>query len=282
MSSFPDSDVRTSTGVPAAGGGTAPSDVLARVKAEGLRRRTRRHRRNGVLAVLGLAIVAVPAIALLPGDGGDEDVTVAAESDADARPTPTSARRPASTTVPPSTATTATTLPTVTTIVVDGDEVGLIPPTSVVRPPRTTVPPSTAPPTTAPVCRNSTDAACGEFRWDPEPAPNQPLTAAFVDSPGSAVVGEAVVFNVVWSDPDATLSYDSFSAEGVGLGRACAQQARFGPWTPPEPAGGSGELSYQHTFTAPGTYTVVVSVGTADCNNPYGNDTTAETVVTVE
>ena len=50
-------------------------DVLAAVKAEGLRRRRRRHRRNGVLAGLALALVAVPAIALLPGDDGDDDAT---------------------------------------------------------------------------------------------------------------------------------------------------------------------------------------------------------------
>ncbi len=276
MSSFPDSDVRTSVGVPT--GSTAPEDVLARVKTDGLRRRTRRHRRNSVLAALGLAIVAVPAIALLPGDDGNDDVTVAADSDA--RPTPTTNRRRTTTTTPSTVApTTATTLPTVTTIIVDGDEVGLIPPTSVVRRPTpTTAPPTTAP---APVCRNSMESACGDFRWDPAPAPNQPLSLGFVDSPASAVVGEPVVFNVVWSDPDATLSYDNFSADGVGLGQACAAVQRFGPWTPPDPAGGSGELTYQHTFSAPGTYTVVVSAGTADCNSPYGNDATAEIVVTV-
>ena len=282
MPSFHDADLTIANPVEVPTGATAPEDVLSRVKSEGLRRRNRRHRRNSALAVLGIAIAAVPAVALLPDGGGDaEDVTVAAEGDAnEGRPTTSVARRPVTSLT--TATTTVETLPPTTVVQVEGGEAVLIPPTSVVRPPRptTTVPPPTTAP--APTCRNSTDPACGAFRWDPEPAPNAALSIGFVDPTTTAAVGEEVVFNVVWSDADATLTYDNFSAEGVGLGRACTQEARFGPWTPPEPAGGSGDLVYRHTFTEAGTYTVVVSAGTADCNTPYGNDATTELTVTVQ
>jgi len=48
--------------------------------------------------------------------------------------------------------------------------------------------PTTAAP--APSCRNSTDAACGEFRWDPAPAANQPMTVTWqpATEPGSVMV----------------------------------------------------------------------------------------------
>jgi hypothetical protein len=269
LPSFPElhDDVQV-VGAPPAGP-VAPADVLARVKAEGLRRRTRRHRRNGVLAALGIALLAVPAVALLPEDG-DDDVTVAAEGDGDAAPRTTEAHRPTTTV---STAATATTAPP-TTVVVEGGDVGLVPPLVIEREaPVTTVP--------APVCRNSTDAACGEFRWDPAPAANQPLTAGFGPST-EATAGVPFTIEVNWADPDAAdLTFDHFSPDGVGLARACTIEPRYGPWTPPAPARGAGQLRYTHTFEAPGTYTVVVSLGTADCNSPYGSDVTVEQTITV-
>jgi hypothetical protein len=57
----------------------APSDVLARVKAEGMRRRSRRHRRNFAVAGVALCALAVPVVSLWPGgDPGTERVDVAA------------------------------------------------------------------------------------------------------------------------------------------------------------------------------------------------------------
>lgn len=256
---------------PAVTGPAAPADVLARVKAEGLRRRTRRHRRNAVLAVVALALVAVPTVSLLP-DGGDEEVTVAADpgqpttaedrSDGDGSATSS----PGSST-PPSTAAGAA-------------EPAAPAPTAVADPPPSTAP---VPPSSVPItpCRNSYDSACGDFRWDPEPGPNGPITAAFVDAPATAIVGEQVTFTVAWTDPDAELAYDHFSPDGVGMGQACTMEMRFGPWTPPDPVADGGELSYTHAFDAPGTYVVVVSIGTGGCNNPYGSDKAVETSITV-
>lgn len=272
MPSFPDLDDDVDAGAPvvAAAGPVAPADVLARVKTEGLRRRTRRHRRNGVLAALGIALLAVPAVALLP-EGGTDDVTVAAEGDGDASPRTTEARRPTTTVT---TATTATTIPP-TSVVVEGEEVGLIPPLVIEREPTaTTVPPG-------PACRNSTDPACGEFRWDPAPAANQDLTAAFVDVPATVTAGEPTTFFVAWSDPDATLAYDMFSADNALLAQPCQIENRFGPWTPPPTEPGSGELSYTHTFEAPGTYTVAVALATGACDSPYNSQGTVYLDVTV-
>jgi len=272
LPSLPDlTDLDAEFGAPvqSVGGPAAPSDVLARVKAEGLRRRTRRHRRNGVLAALGLALVAMPAIALLPGEDRPEGLTVAADPD----------REPATTIERPEIdgpITTAVTTVAPPTTVVDPTQTSLGPATTIERdvPPPTTVP-------AGPTCRNSTDPACGDFRWDPQPAPNQAITAAFVDAPQTVTAGEAATFTVAWSDPDAPLEYDNFSADGVGLAMPCAMEPRYGPWTPPDAVAGSGELTYTHTFTEPGTYTVVVSIGTGQCGSPYADTATRELTVTV-
>ncbi len=265
----------------------APGDVLARVKAEGMRRRLRRRRRNGALAVLGIAALAVPAAALLPGDDPEESVTVASEgaegSDADSEPArPSTTDAPVAGSQSPTTPTSLGSATTVPSVVVPGPdpETELGPAVSIERPlpPPTTVPPQTTVP--APSCVNSTDPACGPFRWDPAPGPNGELTAS-IAAPATAAVGEQVTFEVTWSDPDATLTFDHFSADGVGLARSCAVEPRYGPWTPPAATAGSGALSYTHAFGAPGTYTVVVSLGTGECANPYGSDRTAEVTVVV-
>lgn len=281
MPSFPDLHDDLVVGAPAGPSGpagpTAPADVLARVKAEGLRRRSRRHRRNGVLAVLGLVLLALPAVALLPGSGED-DLTVAADGggDGDGAPATSAPRAPATT------LTTAAVEELPATSVVPVPDDGAPVPTSVVgvpapgprQGPATTVP-------AAPACRNSTDPACGEFRWDPQPAPNEPLTAGFGPIT-EATAGVPFTVEVNWADPDAAeLTYDAFVVDGVVLGRPCAYEARYGPWTPPDAARGAGQLRYTHTFDAPGTYTVTVSLGSADCASPYASDVTIEQTITV-
>jgi hypothetical protein len=249
------------------GGGAAPLDVLARVKAEGMRRRVRRRRRTGALVVLGVAVLAVPAAALLPsGSSGRDSVTAASDGESSAS-TPA---RPSTTAAPVAGSQSATTVesfpttavPPVVPVPVPDPDTELGPAVSIERelPPQTTVPETTVPP--------------------PAPPPNQPLVAGFVDTPSTAAVGEEVLFTVAWSDPDAQLTFDHFSTDGVGLARGCTVEQGSGQ-APPEPVGGGGEVSYTHTFDAPGVYTVVVSLGTGDCSSPYGNDATVETTVTV-
>lgn len=154
-------------------------------------------------------------------------------------------------------------------------------PTVVASTPSTTARPS--PITTATVgstttttlleCRNSTDRACGEFRWDPPPPPNQPLTIAATPT----VNGRTLTLRVVTSDPDANVKSGCASVDfGDGTepaARACAVVAClevFGPWTPPAPQPSEEEQVHTHTYEKPGTYTVTIRASTAQgCYDPY-------------
>lgn len=251
-------------------GGDAPLDVLASVKTEGGRRRRRRHRRNAALSGLALALVAVPAFALV--GGGDDPQRVestdlaGADHDSsrepDAEPAPESGAG-----VPQSTTTTA-------------------PPTEVagVVITRPEAPPETVPPTTAPplVCHNSTDERCGGFYWDPQPGANQPLT---LSTSVLDLGGGQYRIDVVWTDPDApTLTGTDDDTDGVMIGVGCnpVERNRFGPWTPPAAAAGSGSFSI--TYTSPGDgqpHSVSIYAATlTDCGyDPYGSE--AQTTVTI-
>jgi hypothetical protein len=95
------------------------------------------------------------------------------------------------------------------------------------------------------------------------------------------VVGQKLDFEVAWSDGDATLQHHYIAVEG-GMTQACDMWPRFGPWTPPPPAPGSGTLPHSQTFQEPGTFRLTASLSTANCSSPYGNDLVIETTVTVE
>src|SRR5207302_4809101 len=79
--------------------------------------------------------------------------------------------------------------------------------TPVRQPPATT---TTAALQVAPArtCRDSYDPACGPFRWDPDPGPNQPLTVTVTPQSQQGKVGQAVNFHVVADDPDARIARD--------------------------------------------------------------------------
>lgn len=247
---------------------TPPSDdVLAVVRSEGGRRRARRHRRNAALGAIGLVALAVPALALLP-DGGDDQLTVAAERE------PTTTER-ASTTV--TTAMTATTVvSTVTSLPADSTPATTVPAT---RRPATTVPATTIPPL---VCRDTIDPACGPFYWDPAPAANQGLSASFLEAPTEAVVGQEVTFTVAWSDPDADQFSEAFSVEGVSIAGPCTIAERYGPNTPPPAQAGSGTRTYSHTFTTADVYDVRVDLFSGNvCDHPYASEGHLQVFVTV-
>ena len=269
-----------------------PHDVLRSVKAEGGRRRLVRRRRNLAVAVLGLALVAVPAAALRSGSGGrpqEIDVAAGGGSEGGATELVPDASEPAlvepvgpdlvpgdpATTVPTLPAAAPTPDPVATTPTTAGATVAPAPGGSAVT---TTAAPTTA--TTARVCRNSDDPACGAFRWDPAPAPNQPLVARFTKAPATAPVGD-VTFELEWSDGDAGLTFHQLSTDGTALVAACSMTPRYGPWTPPPAAGASGTVPSTATFTAPGTYRVIASLSSADCTSPYGNDLQVETSITI-
>ena len=111
--------------------------------------------------------------------------------------------------------------------------------------PRVTTPDSTtapgAPSTTLP-CRNSTDPACGPFRWDPPPGPNQPVAIEITHSPSAPQVGEQVTVTVHVAEADSQIDgvTVSFGDEEVltlppASVVACDGAAPAGPWTPPRP-----------------------------------------------
>jgi hypothetical protein len=148
--------------------------------------------------------------------------------------------------------------------------------TTTTRPPTITT--TTRPrPTTTPICGNSQDPACGPFRWDPQPPPNQPLTVSVTVSPVPAVAGEVVSFHVVAEDPDGqitgqTVEYGDGSGEGADSQPQCA--AAHGPWSPPAGTPDRVERTYQHTYARPGSYTVVFRYRSfGPCPDPaiYGN-----------
>lgn len=184
--------------------------------------------------------------------------------------------------------TTATSLPTVE------------PTSSVPRPastPATTSRPATSPTSRPPAstsstattqpCRNSEEPACGPFRWDPPPAPDQAMTVEISYLPTAPKAGETVVFSVTVDDPDgsglldrtgiANNYGDGTPSQGVAGHADCV--ARFGPWTPEAPKPLHAELTFRHSYATAGTYTVSFpfkSIG--DCTHGPSQATATATI----
>jgi hypothetical protein len=146
--------------------------------------------------------------------------------------------------------------------------------------------PST-PPSTVP-CRNSTDPACGPFRWDPPPAPDQPVQIEITRSPNAPHVGEPVTVTVHVSEADSKIGSVTvgFGDEAAVLlppvtAVACDGASPAGPWTPPAAIPDDNVTTYDHTYTRPGDYTIDVYAASADfldakCPpNPYASQGTA-------
>lgn len=122
----------------------------------------------------------------------------------------------------------------------------------------------------APACRNSTDPACGPFRWDPQPAPNQPIQYTVSINPEHPQVGEEVTFVIEASDPDAVLTPTaislSFGDASPTINRRNPDpcDVRYGPWTPPDPAPGHIRKTYQHVYESPGSFPVAFTIYSDD------------------
>lgn len=259
---------------------------------------------RGALPVV-TAVAAVAALSLLTvavmtpfGDDDDDRAFVGAE------PTTTegTARRPA-----PRPTTTTTALQVLgETTERDPDAQGepTVPPA--VPGPSTTLAPAPAPvaasppaPSTAPVptttsCRNSTDPACGEFSWDPQPGPYDVEVYA-VSTPVAAVAGQPVTFAVDYVDPsgaeaqgtclnwwvsDPTVINTS-SCEVIAT--ACA---RTGAHDPPAPSQERIPLARTITFETPGEHEVRIEGNIAThladgCESPYRNTFTRTFTIVV-
>jgi hypothetical protein len=156
--------------------------------------------------------------------------------------------------------------------------------------PATTAPPAKGPP---PTCRNSYDPACGSFRWDPDPGPNQPMTGQITFDPPNPRAGDTVTFHIVANDPDAQPVGICNASYGQGeAGYVCDPRpkidpsycpAQYGPWTPPGRQTGNLDTTDRHLYKNAGSYDVSFDLGSAqgDCNNPYASGLTVKTTVIV-
>jgi hypothetical protein len=152
--------------------------------------------------------------------------------------------------------------------------------------------PTPAPaPAPAKACRNSYDAACGPFRWDPDPGPNAPLTVTATPHPEQVNAGQEVNFHIVADDPDAKIDRCYTVDFGDGQkGNTCpppgACPTPFGPWTPPAKVHDHYELDVKHTYTTarPDPYVASFQLQSHSfCNpDPYGGSGQAPATVKVK
>jgi hypothetical protein len=265
-----------------------PPELSARrdeLHARVLRRgRSLRRRRAGAIGGLLAVLLAVPATVVAvgaAGEGTDPRVETLA-------PGVTEAVDPTTTTVAPTTTTVA---PPTTTSVPAGDGSGatgvLGPDGEIPAGPGPAAPPdSSVPPATTPACRNSTDPACGPFRYDPTPT-NEPATIE-VTSVNNAMPhpGEVVAITVFAADPDAVPIAECGIGVTFGDGESeppclpgCVAPG-YGPWDPPPPEPGEEAELFEHAYAEPGIYTVTFTVHTGGCS-PYASEATASITINV-
>lgn len=239
----------------------------------------------GLYALATMALVALLVSVATGGGQTPKQVQVASQ----ARPTTSSVTLPRPTTTLPATSTTVTPTtvggPTTTAAVASGGRTNTTKATTGAAPVNTT---TTAPP----VCRNSTDPRCGDFRWDPLPN-NQPLTVNVSFSPAAPKAGDSVTFNVDVSDPDhavtsncAVVEYGDGNSEPPSPCPAPTCGPAHGPWDPPAAQPGSQTFTYTHVYGAAGSYTAKFVFHTdkdTRCPqpDPYGNTQPAEKAVVV-
>lgn len=294
------------------------AELLEQIYARGGRYRRRRRRLAGaagmVTAILAI-VVAGTIVTRLPGGGAPQDVAargVAAPASPGSStptaveplelppevsittvppeplPTPTVSRSGASTAAP-ATPTTAAPVPPPAEPEVGSTATGEAAPPQTVKAAGAAVSSATSVPAEEPpACLNSTDPACGPFRWEPEPDPNAPLTVTVRATPRP---GDPRTFDfaIVYSDPDAPIRegcrMNDYGDGGTIAASSCAVTAcvaTYGPWTPPAKEPGYAEAQASHTFAAPGTYVVRFSASSGNmCGHPYASTGTGSTEVVV-
>lgn len=249
-----------------------------------------------VVAAVGVvAALSLLTVTMMSSFGSDDDDRAFVDADASSTTTTEASRRVA----PRPTTTTTRPGPEVLGETIErdpdaaeatSDPVGTTTPTptAVPAPTATTEPNATAPtPTTAPaappttVCRNSTDPACGEFSWSPQPPPYEVEVYA-VSTPVAAAAGEPVTFAIDYVDPagldalGACINWSAPSAEvDVSSCEVIATSCeRTGPHDPPAPSQERIRVEHTFTFERPGTYEVTVGGNVAthladECPSPY-------------
>ena len=167
------------------------------------------------------------------------------------------------------------------------------PPTTLSPTTTTTLPVTTT--TTVVACRNSTDPACGPFRFDPQPGADRPMTVQVVTEPATPRAGQEMVFRITLTDPDGVSHGSSLYFFGdSGLAETSQYPcAKFGPWDPParDTAHAVEVLTARHTYASPGTYqtSFAFDAGPFDCTDsvtgrgdrPYASSATGTLTVVV-
>ena len=151
--------------------------------------------------------------------------------------------------------------------------------------PSTAIAPAPAP---AQGCRNSSDPACGPFRYDP-PLTNAGAKLEIVKvEPATPKAGDTVTFTLHATDPDSFIPSGGFcggasygDGEASKCGPSCAGTGpQFGPWDPPPARPGDSTFTVSHAYAKPGSYTAIFSI-TADQCGPRSSDASASIRVQV-
>lgn len=243
-------------------------------------------------------IVAVCASAAFVAScsGPGPDVRVSATA-GDTASTPAPVVDGSDTSAPtPTLITAATTGPTTTSTAPSTTTTGSVPrasstTTTTTVAPTTTTSASSATTTTL-ACRNSSEPACGPFRYDPEP-PNGGMTVEVIVGSSHARPGEEVTFDVTVHDDGPvrlghcvnTQWFGDEEAVSTGCMAACtpSKPPRYGPWDPPPPKPMTYREVFKHVYEKPGTYVATFAYNRAsDCSSdPYRSTGQSQVEVTV-
>lgn len=136
-------------------------------------------------------------------------------------------------------------------------------PTTLAAAPTSVAPSASTTTSTSLPCRNSTDARCGAFRWDPAPGANQAMVIDASFTPQNPHPGDVVTFTVHAVDPDAspimsgdeTCNPPGFGDVGTSRCAYTCSAPGHGPWTTPPRQRGERTVTYTHTYEDTGTFT---------------------------
>jgi hypothetical protein len=158
--------------------------------------------------------------------------------------------------------------------------------------------PATSTTSTTIVCRDSTNRACGRFRFDPQPAGNQVMQVNATVEPANPQPGQVVTFTFVISDDAVPTQGSTDYGDGsvpTTVDRCSPRRTEgFGPWTPPARNVGNYTLTAQHVYAQAGTFRFQGTLNSSSWGtttppgdargcprDPYADTVTLEATITV-